>query len=162
MLPYYALAALFVLTAVVLFAAVQRRGREVRVSSEPARGTPSPPRREAPSTFLPGAVTGAAPWALSAVPECFRQESEAHGTAAFVTARLPAEARRLAPGSTVAAADCTLLVGTDTLTLRRGAEHLIVPPKTRAFALGERLAVLREAGAKSDLRVYRRVSAGRP
>jgi hypothetical protein len=96
------------------------------------------------------------------VPECFRQESEAHGSAAFVTARLPGEARRLVPGSEVDAADCTLLVGTDTLTLRRGAEHLIVPPQTRAYAAGERLAVLRLAGAKSDLRVYRRVSEGRP
>ena len=162
MLPYYAVAAVLVLVAIAIFASVQRRSREVRVSSEPAHGTPSPPRREAPSTFLPAAVTGTAPWALSAVPECFHQESEAHGSAAFVAARLPAQARRLAPGSTLVAADCTLLVGAETLTLRRGAEQLVVPPETRAYALGERLAVLREAGAKSDLRVYRRVSEARP
>jgi len=163
MLRYYAAASAIVVVAILILLALPRPHPDVPSGPQyhGGPGTPRPGGND-PDPRASESVGGVAPWALSAVPECFHQESEAHGPAAFVAARLPAEARRLPPGSTLAAADCTLAVGTDTLTLRRGAEHLIVPPQTRAYALSERLAVLRLAGAKSDLRVYRRVSGGRP
>jgi hypothetical protein len=162
MVPYYAAATVIVLGASILFASGLGRGRDLAVKSVPARGTPSPPRHEAASTFRPGGVTGNAPWALSAVPECFRQESEVRGAAAFVSGSLPPGARPLLAGTVVAVADCRLLVGASTLTLERGGERLVVPPDTRAYAAGGRLAVLRRAGGTADLRVYRRVSGDGP
>jgi hypothetical protein len=162
MLPYYLVAAVLVIAAVTIVASGIGQRREVRVASVPAHGTPSPPRHEAASTLQPGPVTGEAPWALSAVPECFRQASAVHGTPAFVAARLPGDARRLPPGSVVSAADCRLLVGPATLTLERGGERLVVPREARAYVEGERLLVLRTAGATADLRVYHRVSGGGP
>jgi hypothetical protein len=162
MLPYLAVATVLVVGALVVFASRTGPRRDLKVASLPAHGTPSPPRHEAASTFAPGPVTGNAPWALSALPECFRQESEAHGSAAFVTGQLPASARRLEPGTVLAVADCRLLVGRATLTVERGRERLVVPPDTRAYALGDGLAVLRRAAARSELRVYRRVSPAGP
>jgi hypothetical protein len=162
MLRYYAIAAVLVIVAASVLAATVERRRELRVASERARGTPSPPRREAASTFDPGAVIGDAPWALSAVPECFRQTGETHGSAGFVAAHLPAGARRLAPGTVVVAADCRVSVGAATLAVDRRGERLIVPPRTSVYAAGDGLAVLRAAGGSYDLRVYRRVSGGGP
>ena len=162
MLPYYGIAAVIVIAGVILFAAGAGRGRDVEVKTEPAHGTPSPPRHEAASTFRPGPVTGSAPWALSAVPECFRQIKHDRGTAAFAARRLPPGARRLAPGTVMAVADCRLLVGAATLTLERGDERLVVPPRTAAYAAGDTLSVLRTTGNAGDLRVYRRDSASGP
>jgi hypothetical protein len=152
MLPYYLVAALLVIAAVTIVASGIGRRREMRVASVAAHGTPSPPRHEAASTLQPGPVTG----------ECFRQASAVHGTPAFVAARLPGDARRLPPGSVVSAADCRLLVGPATLTLERGGERLVVPREARAYVAGERLLVLRTAGATADLRTYHRVSGGGP
>jgi len=162
MLPYYAAASALVVGTLVIFASGLGRSPKLRVASVPVHGTPSPARGEAASTFAPGSVTGEAPWALSAVPECFRQESEAHGSPAFVASRLPAGAQRLAAGTRLAVGDCRLRVGAAVLTLERGGERLVVPRWTRVYSAGALLAVLRDSGGSADLRVYRRVSAGGP
>lgn len=139
-----------------------RPHRALRVASVRAHGTPSPPRRQAPSTARPDAVEGDAPWALSALPECFRQEREAHGTPAFVAAHVPPGARRLAPGVVESTADCTVRVGAQTVTVERGSERLVVPPRAGLYATGGGYVLVRDAGETAELRVYRRVSGGAP
>ncbi len=161
-MPYLALATVLVVGGLIVATLFAHRRAGLRVASVPAHGTPSPPRREAASTARPDAVAGDAPWALSALPECFRQEREARGTPAFVAARMPAAARLLAPGVVESTADCTVRVGAESVTVERGSERLIVPPRARIFATGDGYALVRETGKTAELRVYRRVSGDAP
>jgi hypothetical protein len=120
-----------------------------------ASGTPSAgpgEAREVPSTPRP--VTGEAPWALSALPECFRQDSRRAGLPAFAHARFPAGARLLAPGTRLRVADCTLAVGRGTVAVTRGDDHLVVPPEARLYAFPGHLVLDRFAHGREEVRVY--------
>ncbi len=118
-----------------------------------ARATPGIGQHdEAHATALP--VTGDAPWALSALPECFRQLREVSGTSAYVRARTPQDVRRLDPGTTIAVADCRLLVGANDATVTRG-ENLLRIPGARLFVRGDRLVLVTREDARLTLRMYR-------
>jgi len=104
-LRYYLIATAIVVTFGIIVAALHRPGRDLRVASVKATGSPSPPRREGASTFSPPPPIGNAPWAMSALPECFHQEHEVHGTWAFVrAARLAGDAYHEALGTALAGA----------------------------------------------------------
>ncbi len=103
-------------------------------------------------------MAGDAPWALSALPECFEQISETRGSVAFATARLPSGGRLAPSGSALRAADCSVSVGARELLVRRGDLRLVVPPEARLYVWPDRFAVLRLDGAAADLRLYRGAS----
>jgi hypothetical protein len=158
MLRYYLIASGIVLSALLVATLFVHRAAPLKVAPVRATGTPSPPRLQAPSTFEPGGVAGIAAWALSALPECFRQERVAHGPFASLRAQLPTTGGRLEPGAVLRVADCTVRAGPDTLGVERGSERLAVPPPARAFVVGQELVLLRRSGANGELRVYRSAS----
>jgi hypothetical protein len=149
------IATAIVVTFVSIVAGVQRAARELRVASVQSTASPSPPRAQAPSTPSPRAVRGDAPWALSALPECFHQTREVNGPPAFVDAAIPPGATAVQPGRALVVGDCTVAVGAGSIEVRRGTEWLRVPPVATLYALpnGDWALLRREAHA-SVLRIY--------
>ncbi len=160
MLPFYVVATVLVVGALVVGSLWSHPGRPLDVRTVQATGTPSASRVQSRATIVPSAVRGNAPWALSALPECFRQELAARGPLRFVRSRLPAGARAIAAGTVLNQADCVVTFGVRTIGVMRGDVRLVVPPDTRAFVAGGSLAVLRRAGANAELRVYRAGDGG--
>jgi hypothetical protein len=157
---YLALATLIVLGAVAIIlrlpAGHRTPGGEVRFSSSTA--TPGPPQNGDVSQSTPRPVTGEAPWALSALPECLRQDFRRDGTPAFARIGFPKAAVRLSPGSRFRIADCTFMVGTDTIAVQRGADRLIVPPAAHLYRSPGKLVLERTAYGRDEVRVYSVVS----
>lgn len=145
MLRYYAIATVIVLT-IAVYATMR-----THLGSFPGhvnfwKVTASPPHADS--------VTGNAPWALSALPDCFTQRSETTGTASYVKARLPAGAQPVRAGARLMYGSCTILVSNDELLVERGSDRLRVPPHTTLYTIGETLALLRTSGSTTDLRIY--------
>jgi hypothetical protein len=153
---YYAIATALVIGALVIGASTARRGPPLDVRSVQATGSPSPPRPQSASTLVPPGVTGEAPWALSALPECFVQESQARGSMRFVLAHLPAHARQLPSHVLSRSGDCAVHVLVNSALVERGGERLTIPPTARFWVAGRRLAFVRTIGANAELRVYHR------
>ncbi|GAC1306126.1 MAG: hypothetical protein NVSMB19_18040 [Vulcanimicrobiaceae bacterium] len=107
-------------------------------------------------------MSGDAPWALSALPACFRQVHAASGSQAFVRAKIPAGARVVAAGATLATADCRLRVGAGDATVARGENVLHIPAPARLLVAGDRLLLETRAGARLTLRTYAIVTGGPP
>ncbi|GAC1396217.1 MAG: hypothetical protein NVS3B17_01850 [Vulcanimicrobiaceae bacterium] len=153
MLRYLALATAIVLGACLIVVALPRSHRDAasRYSSD-ARATAGPARHdESRATGTP--VGGDAPWALSALPECFVQRASRRGSVAYARVLL-AGARPLASGTVLHVADCTLVLRGDFATVTRGENHLRIPPPARFFALGNATIVERRDGARDDVRLY--------
>lgn|GEM_PF-488168 len=155
MLRYYALATLIVGAALAAMLALPRRpaGPDAVPRYHTGSGTPGPPARDLAHAGPP-TVSGNAPWALSALPACFRQRSSARGPAAFARAHIPPGARPVAAGSTLRVADCTLEVRADSAVVTRGANRLVIPPVARLYVAGARLILDRSEGPHDDVRVY--------
>jgi hypothetical protein len=116
---------------------------------------------QAPSTRTPEPVTGDAPWALSAFPECFTQTGRARGPRAFVAARLPAGLSRVPSGRVLHSGDCTVQVRAAELRLARKEERLRIPGSLLFQAGGtslggprSELVLLRVAGGSWEMRSY--------
>jgi len=152
-LRYLAMATAIVLGCLLVVVNLPRQpsGRGMGYSS--GHGTPGPFQRD---DFVrsPEPVSGEAPWALSALPECFRQLSSTSGSPAFARAALPARAERLAAGTRLQVADCTLQIGRDSAVVVRGENRLVVPPLARFYHTANRLILERVAGGREDVRVY--------
>jgi len=155
---YYLLATVLVIGALAIGANSAHRGPPLDVKSVQATGSPSPARVQAASTLVPGAVTGKAPWALSALPECFVQESQARGPLAFVLAQLPPRAAPVPHHVVSRVGDCAVHVLEHSALVERGAEALTIPPDARFWVAGSRLAYVRTIGRSAELRVYRRTN----
>lgn len=119
-------------------------------ASVPPKAAQTPPPSKRPHTT----VFGDAPWALSALPECFVQQSKTTGPKNFVLAHIPAGMTMLSPGQRAVFADCTLQVKGDTILVTRGADRLRIPPVSRLYRLGSTLALLRGGNGGLELRVY--------
>lgn len=144
MLRYFAIATLIVLTIVVYVTARTRLGLPGHVNFWKATASPPPAEN----------VTGNAPWALSALPDCFAQTSETTGSAAYVAAHVPSGAQLVAAGTHLTFGPCTISVGRDELLVTRGSDRLRVPPQARLYMIGETLALLRTSGSITTLRIY--------
>ena len=101
------------------------------------------------------AVGIAAPWVLSALPECWRQTFEASGTRAYVASKLPAAYAAAPPGTVLQSADCTLRVRASDVLVERGADRFYVPARARLYQKGSNIALMRETGNRAILRIYR-------
>jgi hypothetical protein len=155
MARYLALATILVLA--VLLAVASIRNRPGAGGGHPlyqtGQGTPGPPQTGGfDRTPLP--VTGPAPWALSALPECFRQVSSRAGPPAFARAGFPQAAKLVEAPATLHVADCTLAVAADSVTVRRGENVLVIPPVARLYTDAGGLILDRRDGSSEDVRVY--------
>ncbi len=155
MLRYVGLSAVLVFAAILVLLAVPRfYAPAVRAPQyHGGRATPSAGAADASRGRVPEAVTGAAPWALSAVPECFHETASFAGPPAFARAHVPRAARRLREGR-YTVADCTLRIFTDSAELRRGDDDLRIPAPARFYVAGGRLVLDQESGRREEVRFY--------
>jgi hypothetical protein len=144
---------LLVVGALLVVTSFARTAKKLEVAAVQSSGSPSASRPQ-PSSKPDADVAGAAPWALSALPDCFEQLSETRGSPAYAEARLPPGGTLAPPQSVLRAADCSVTVGARDLLVRRGDLRLVVPPDVRLYVWPDRFAVLRRDGTQADLRVY--------
>ena len=156
MFRYYALASAIVVVAIGILLALPRfRPSEPHGPAYASgRATPgvSGPDAEVRATDTVG---GIAPWALSAVPECFHQTASFRGGSAFVRAHVPHAARRVPAGSRLRVADCTLDVRADFALLARAENRFVVPSPATFYVSGSSLVLRQTDGSRDELRVYR-------
>jgi hypothetical protein len=144
MLRYYVIATVIVLTIAVYVTMGTRLGLPGHVNFWKATAPPPPLE----------SVTGNAPWALSALPDCFTQRSETSGTRSYVQAHLPPGAQPVQPGTRLSYGPCTILVRNGELLVERGSDRMRVPPDATLYTTGDSLALLRTSGSTTDLRIY--------
>lgn len=124
----------------------------VRVSA-PASGTPSPARRQGPpSAAGNGVLSGDAPWALSALPDCARQHEEVRGAPSHVEAKIPRDAH-VVEGH-LDAGPCSLFASKQGIEVRRGGVRLRIPPPARLLHAGDRYYLYTQDRKGALLRVY--------
>ncbi|HZZ65735.1 MAG TPA: hypothetical protein VFE17_09575 [Candidatus Baltobacteraceae bacterium] len=144
--------------AVAVVAGYANRDRiRLKIASVYASVPPKAAQPAQRSVRTAGAFTGDAPWALSALPECFMQLSKATSRElAYVQARLPQGVTMIRPPRTLRFADCVLQVRGDQVFVRRGTDRMRIPPAVRVYlnAWQTRLALLRAASSGYELRVY--------
>jgi len=119
-------------------------------ASVPPKAAQTPPASKREST----AFRGDAPWAFSALPECFEQLSKTTGPPSYVLARLPKGATMVRPPADLTYADCKIRVIGDAIDIDRGADRLRVPPPSRLFVSGNEIALLRGGAGSYELRIY--------
>lgn len=130
----------------------------IKIKSVYAPVTPKPVSPEAAGKRTAGAFEGDAPWALSALPECFTQIDRSTGPLPYVLQHLPKGAAQVAPGTTVANADCRAFSQDGAVWVWRGKDRLRVPPPAKLYQAGSGaqrvLALLQRTGGGYDLRIY--------
>lgn len=145
-----------VVAFVTLASLLQWGRRPLEVASVRATGTPSAGRPQSESTALVRDFTGDAPWALSALPECFSQRLSARGPMDRIRARLPRGSVRLVSGATVSSGNCTVFVGRKDARVERRADRFHLPAITEVYLIDRRqLAIVHIARQRGELRVYR-------
>lgn len=155
MIRYVAISAVLVLGIAMLVASwVERDRLRLKVASVYAH-VPPKAARERRGGSAGGAFVGVAPWALSALPECFTPLSTTTGSWRYVVPHLPAGARRVQPPARLTFGPCTIsLVGVEA-TVERGRDRFLMPATLRVYRAPGRIAVLRsDATGGNDLRVY--------
>ncbi|MBV9647066.1 MAG: hypothetical protein JO043_06370 [Candidatus Eremiobacteraeota bacterium] len=155
MLRYVVIATAVVFIIGAVATAIHRWHAPLQIASVASTGSPSPPRRQAVSTFSPGPVTGEAPWAFDALIDCFRHERTFRGSRQFVSRHVPAAAERLERGSALYSGPCTAIIGADTVRVIRsggGNAGVDVEIPAHVAVLFERLP--QTGGEPEQLRVY--------
>jgi hypothetical protein len=156
MLRYYAIATVLVLGALALGLVFLHRGPALQVASVDSTGSPSAARPPVEATFSPSGVKGTAPWALSALTECFHQQFEAHGSDAYVRALVPRGAREVTADVDVTVADCRLSIYADAAEVERRDDRLFIPPDAHFYTTPSgALVLVQRAPTRASLRVYR-------
>ena len=155
-LGYLAVSTIIVVAAFVVVGAYWNRQnlairiRSVFVKTPPKAAQTPPPSKRAQSSF-----TGVAPWALSALPECFMQTERASGPLKYVLGQLPASAKMLRPGSAIDIADCHVAIQGESVLVTRGSDRLRIPAPARLYQAPGMVALLRGAYNGYELRIYR-------
>ncbi len=144
------------MTGVVIVAGYANRERlGLKVASVYASVPPKAAQTPPPSQRHAVAFKGDAPWALSALPECFVQQSKSTaGTLDYINAHLPKDVRMVRPPQTLQYADCTLRVVDETIYVQRDGDRLRIPPPARLYAGARHIALLRGTEGGYELRVY--------
>lgn len=163
MIRYLAVATALVIGALVIATALAPKGGGSgdRTKYATATGTPGPAQHDVASHQMPLAVTGEAPWALSALPECFKQLASRSGPPAYARTKIARDARRVSEKMTLTVADCTLDVKHDSAVVTRGENRLTVPAVARFYVAGDHLVLERLEARHEDVRVYA-LATGRP
>ncbi len=160
---YLALSSAIVVAAIAVATSLPRAPRVApRQRYVTATGTPGPATRDVSfARRHADDVNGNAPWALSALPECFEQIAWARGDASFARAKIPASARTLGAGSVLRNADCVVRVERGWLHVARGADRLVVPDLVRLAKSGD-LVYLDRRPLNEEVRVFRLRGASSP
>ncbi len=160
MIKYLAVSTVIVFgIGVVVAAWVNRDLIRIKIASVYARVAPKP---GASSRLRSGSIaplSGDAPWALSALPECLTQVSKSTGSTRYVLAHLPKNAVWIAPPAHLAFGDCTIAIDGREAFVRRGDDRFRIPPSVKFYRAGGEFVMLREAARSVELRVYQ---PGRP
>lgn len=153
MLRYYAIATAIVLTVAVL---VTLQAGEISLRFRNASASPPPQhlRLNDGGGVSAAPIAGDAPWALSALPDCFHQEVEWSGSATYVDAHLPTTMARVPAGTKLAYGSCTISVGDGELSVRRGDDRFRIPPHATLYRSPDGLALLRSSHHHAVLRTY--------
>jgi hypothetical protein len=139
----------------LVFLRFEWKSHALDVARVQSTGSPSASRPQDRSTFVPPDVNGNAPWALSALPECFEQVLSAHGPPAYVLSQLPPGSEIVRGRAQLRNADCRLQILPDVATVERGTERLVIPPTTQFYRWPDRIGFVRRSPRGSELRVYR-------
>ncbi|HEX5274603.1 MAG TPA: hypothetical protein VFW34_04945 [Candidatus Rubrimentiphilum sp.] len=155
LLRFYAISAAVVFTAALIIAGYVNRDRfNLKIASVTASVPPKAAQADALARSRGRTLGIAAPWVLSALPECLRQTFEAVGNRAYVASKLPPGYVAQPAGTHLQFADCNLTVETDGVLVRRGADKYYVPPPAQLFKRASSIALMHEAGARAILRIY--------
>jgi hypothetical protein len=153
-LRYLVLSTLIVLASAVVVAGwVNRDLIRIKIASVYARVSANP-GAAASEQRASVPLSGDAPWALSALPECLTQMTESMGTLAYVRAHLPHGAQAIAPPATLRYGDCSISIAGDEALVRRGPDRLRIPPRVQFYRTQGLLAMLRQTPQGAELRVY--------
>jgi hypothetical protein len=140
--------------AVVVAGWTNRDLIRLKIASVYARVSPKPVQPGPSVSVSPKAMSGDAPWALSALPECFIQMSETSGPPAYVMSHVPPGAVQLRAPATLRYADCTVSIAGDEAYVTRGPDRFRIPPKAWFYRSATQLALLRQDSRGTELRVY--------
>jgi hypothetical protein len=155
MTKYLLLSAIIVLSVAVVVAGWANRDLiRIKLASMYVR---SPARPGAFAGFERATTTplsGDAPWALSALPECLTQTSESRGSLAYLRAHLPAGAAAIVPPARLVYGDCNIAIAGNEAFVRRGDDRLRIPPRALFYRAGNTLALIRRDATGNELRVY--------
>jgi hypothetical protein len=133
----------------LVFLRFEWKSHALDVATVQSTGSPSAPRPQSRSTLVPPDVNGNAPWALSALPECFEQVLSAHGPAAYVLSQLPPGSQAVRGPAELRNADCRLEIRPNVATVERGAERLVIPPVTQFYRWPDRIGFVHRAGKRA-------------
>jgi hypothetical protein len=142
-----------------------RENLAIKIKSVFVKVPPKAAQTEPPSQRKAPAFTGDAPWALSALPECFAQVSKSTGPdLSYILAHLPKGSQMVRPPEDLYYADCVLRIRGDAVYVQRGSDRMRIPPATRVYVnyQDQKLAVLRGAQGAYELRVYETPARGGP
>lgn len=155
MLRYYAIATVIVLTIAVIATMRFHDFRKMRFGSSNHPPPKQMPMHYGGSSGANGAaLTGDAPWALSALPDCFMQQTEWSGSTTYVEAHLSGSARKVAPGTRLQYGPCTIFVRDGEVWVSRGVDRFRIPPAATLYRDGSQLLLLRITGHSAVLRSY--------
>jgi hypothetical protein len=157
MIRYLVLSTVIVVgVGVVVAAWVNRDLIRIKIASVYAHARSKPGAAGLHEAGSSEALSGDAPWALSALPECMMQTSKSTGSANYVRSHLPPGSVPVTPPATLIYGDCTIRIVGDEAYVRRGADRLRIPPRTRFYRAGNLLALIRVTQEGAELRVYER------
>ena len=153
MIRYYLIATAIVIVFGSIVFAHRLAPPNLRISARPT-GTPTVETRvsEAPATARP--FSGQGPWVLSALPDCFDEQSRVSGPFAAVAAKVPPANDRIAPGTTLRIATCTLVVRPRDIWVDRGPDRLRVPPDAALYRVDGHLVLTVRSGTQLEIRRY--------
>jgi hypothetical protein len=146
--------AIVVGAAMVVAAWVNRDLIRIKIASVYARVPAKAGAAASRGRIAMPALSGDAPWALSALPECLIQTSESAGPLAYVRAHLPPGAAPIVPPATLVYGDCSITIDGNEAFVRRGADRLRIPPRVQFYRAEGLLALIRETAQRAELRVY--------
>jgi hypothetical protein len=150
---YYLIAAAIVVAIGSLVFAHRLVPPDLRIAARPT-GTPTVGRDVAEAPGTPPPFTGQGPWVLSALPECFDEQSRVRGPASDLRAKLPPAGDRLPPGTVLHVGPCRLAIGANDIRVQRGADRLRIPPQAALYRVNGRLTLTVRSGGIVEIRRY--------
>jgi hypothetical protein len=150
---YYLIATAIVVVIGGLLFAHRLAAPDLQISAQPT-GTPTVETRVSAAPATPRPFSGQGPWVLSALPACFEEQSRARGPATALAAKLPPDTERVAPGTTLHAGPCTVIVRAHDIWVERGDDRLRVPPEAALYRTAGRFTLAVRTGADLEIRRY--------